>query len=94
MSDRMMFDDLRSILVEAAGSTEEAELSHEIIDTDLYDLGYDSLALMEMAARIKERFAVEISDDEVTHLRTFRLVLNYVNAAIDTTAREGSGQTG
>lgn len=90
MTDRVMFDDLRSILVEAAGSTEEAELSQETIDTDLYDLGYDSLALLEMAARIKQRFAVEIPDDEVTDLRTFRLILERVNASIGTTARQGS----
>lgn len=79
MSDRMAFDELRSILVAAAGTAEEAELSREVIDTDLYELGYDSLALMEVAARIKDRFAVEIPDDEVTELRTFRLILERVN---------------
>jgi minimal PKS acyl carrier protein len=86
MSDRIAFDDLRVILVEAAGSLEGAELSQEIIDADLYDLGYDSLALLEMAARIKQRYAVEIPDDEVTDLRTFRLILDRVNASIETPA--------
>jgi minimal PKS acyl carrier protein len=74
----MLFDDLRSILVEAAGEV-DAELSQDVIDADLYELGYDSLALLEMAARIRERFAVEIPDDEVTDLRTFRLILDRVN---------------
>jgi acyl carrier protein len=77
----MVFDDLRSILVEAAGSV-EADLGHDVIDTDLYELGYDSLALMEMAARIKERFTVDIPDDEVTDLRTFRLILDRVNGSL------------
>ena len=85
-----MFDDLRSLLVEAAGSAEETELSREIIDTDLYDLGYDSLALLEMAALIKQRFAVDIPDDEVTNLRTFRLILDRVNTAGDETVQESS----
>jgi acyl carrier protein len=82
-----VFDDLRSILVEAAGSLEGAELSPEIIDADLYDLGYDSLALLEVSARIKQRYAVEIPDDEVTDLRTFRLILDRVNASIETPVR-------
>lgn len=86
----MMFDDLRTILVEAAGSA-EGELSQEAIDTDLYDLGYDSLALLEMAARIKQRFAVEIPDEEVTDLRTFRSILDRVNTSLETTA---PGRTG
>ena len=79
MRDPIAFDDLRSILVEAAGMADESALGQEVIDTDLYELGYDSLALLEMAARIKERFAVAIPDDEVTDLRTFRLILDRVN---------------
>jgi act minimal PKS acyl carrier protein len=87
MSARMNYDDLRSILVEAAGSAEGVDLmSQEIIDTDLYGLGYDSLALMELATRIQQRFGVSISDDEVTELRTFRTILDRVNSSIDATA--------
>lgn len=81
MTDRMLFDDLRTVLIEAAGEAETVELVPEIMDADLYDLGYDSLALMEVAARIQQRYAVEISDDEVTALRTFRLLLDRVNGS-------------
>jgi minimal PKS acyl carrier protein len=83
----MKYDDLRSILIEAAGSVEEVAMgpSQEIIDKDLYDLGYDSLALMEMAALIKQRFAVDIPDDEVVDLRTFRQILGRVNSANEAT---------
>ncbi|GAB2769442.1 acyl carrier protein [Streptomyces daliensis] len=87
MSARMNYDDLRLILVEAAGSVEGVDLmSQEFIDTDLYQLGYDSLALMELATRIQQRFGVTISDDEVTELRTFRTILDRVNSSADATA--------
>ncbi|MBR7672982.1 acyl carrier protein [Streptomyces daliensis] len=83
----MNYDDLRLILVEAAGSVEGVDLmSQEFIDTDLYQLGYDSLALMELATRIQQRFGVTISDDEVTELRTFRTILDRVNSSADATA--------
>ncbi|WP_207934283.1 acyl carrier protein [Actinomadura sp. KC06] len=86
MSDRMKYGDLRSILVEAAGSVQQLDDGQEIIDADLYDLGYDSLALMEMAARIKERFDVDIPDEEVTDLRTLRHILDRVNSSTGATA--------
>ncbi|MBT2208914.1 MULTISPECIES: acyl carrier protein [Actinomadura] len=85
MADQMNYDDLRSILIEAAGAVEGMDREQEIIDTDLYDLGYDSLALMEVAARIQQRFAVDIPDEEVTDLRTFRLILGRVNSSIEAT---------
>lgn len=85
MSDRMTYDDLRSMLIEAAGAVEGVEQDQEIIDSDLYELGYDSLALMEIAARIQQRFDVDIPDEEVTDLRTFRLILDRVNSSIEAT---------
>ncbi|MFI0372116.1 acyl carrier protein [Actinomadura sp. 1N219] len=80
MGDRMKYGDLQSILVQAAGSVQQLDDGQEIIDADLYDLGYDSLALMEMAARIKEQFDVDIPDEEVTDLRTLRHILDRVNS--------------
>ncbi|WP_242904546.1 acyl carrier protein [Actinomadura terrae] len=85
MADQMNYDDLRSILIDAAGAVEGVELDQEMIDADLYDLGYDSLALMEVAARIQQRFSVDIPDEEVTDLRTFRLILGRVNSSIEAT---------
>lgn len=80
MTDRIVLDELRSILVEAAGGAEATAPDQELLDVDLYELGYDSLALIEVGARIKDRFGVAIPDDELTDLRTFRLLLDRVNA--------------
>ncbi|GAV38925.1 acyl carrier protein [Streptomyces acidiscabies] len=83
MSTPMSYDDLRLILVEAAGSAEGVDLmSQDIIDSDLYDVGYDSLALIEVGARIQQRYGVDIPDEEVTELRTFRTILDRVNSSI------------
>ena len=79
MTDHVTVDDLRTMLVEAAGVADEGALEQAGPDTDLYDLGYDSLALMELAARIKDRFGVEIHDEEALALRTFRALLDRVN---------------
>jgi acyl carrier protein len=87
MDQPMTFEDLRAILVGAAGDLENVDLDAGTIDSDLYDLGYDSLALLAVAARIQQDLGVVIPDDEVTQLRTFRLILDRVN---DSTVRAGS----
>ncbi|MEX3100660.1 MULTISPECIES: acyl carrier protein [unclassified Streptomyces] len=85
MNTPMSYDDLRAILVEAAGSAEGVDLTgQDILDSDLYDVGYDSLALIEVGARIQQRYGIDIPDEEVTELRTFRTILDRVNSSIAT----------
>ncbi|WP_051342882.1 SRPBCC family protein [Pseudonocardia spinosispora] len=78
----MTFDDLRAMLVDCAGLVEGVELDERHLDTELATLGYDSLALLEMASRIKQDLGVHIADEEVTDLRTPRLLLDRVNTAL------------
>ena len=81
MSDvsEMTLEELRAILVECAGEDEEIDVSGDIAQTDFADLGYDSLALLEMASRIERTRGVRIADDLVPELRTPRAVLDLVN---------------
>ncbi|WP_243788664.1 acyl carrier protein [Saccharopolyspora gloriosae] len=70
-------DDLRRILRDCAGDA-EADLAADIGDTPFEELGYDSLALIETAARIKQEWGVTIPDELVAELRTPREVLDVV----------------
>lgn len=74
-------DDLRRILTEAAGEDESVDLHGDILDTPFADLGYDSLALMETAARIKREFGVEIPDEDIAVVETPRVLLDMVAKA-------------
>jgi minimal PKS acyl carrier protein len=76
--------ELREILTECAGEDESADLGSEIMDTPFAELGYDSLALIETAARIKQRFGVEIEDDDVAELETPREIISAVNESLET----------
>ena len=75
----MTIDDLRRILTECAGEDESVNLADDILDTPFAELGYDSLALMETAARIKQEFGVEISDEEIATIQTPRALLEAVH---------------
>jgi minimal PKS acyl carrier protein len=74
----MTIDDLRKILIACAGES-DGVLDGDIRDVDFDDLGYDSLALMETAARIKSDFGITIPDEQIPQLRTPGELLDLVN---------------
>jgi minimal PKS acyl carrier protein len=78
----MTMNELCAILIECAGADEAAALQGDIADVEFEELGYDSLALMETAARIKQRFGVSIPDEQIAQLTTPAAVLDVVNAAL------------
>ncbi|MFI0421587.1 actinorhodin polyketide synthase [Spongiactinospora gelatinilytica] len=77
----MTLDDLRRIMVACAGEDEHVDLAGDIIDRTFAELGYDSLAVMETAARIEGEFGVKIPDEQVPELATPRALLDCVSRA-------------
>jgi minimal PKS acyl carrier protein len=82
LSKMMSIDDLRGILVACAGGDEVDAVHGDISDVSFEDLGYDSLALMETAAKLGLEHGVVISDDEITEMRTPRELLDKINDQI------------
>lgn len=82
----MTLDDLRRILRECAGFDEGLRDDEAALDAAFEDLGYDSLALMESAARIQKEFGVVIPDDEITEVETPRALLGLVNGSLTAAA--------
>ncbi|MGW2301900.1 acyl carrier protein [Streptomyces sp. NPDC001809] len=78
----LQLDDLKRILVACAGEGEEIDLSGDILDTTFEDLGYDSLALMESAARISQEYGVDVPDDALADVETPRALLDLVNGTV------------
>lgn len=77
---QLTLPDLRRILEEGSGVPEGTDWSVPAVeDTPFDDLGYDSLALLELTAQIHQRYGVRIPDDAVTEIKTPRLALAYLN---------------
>lgn len=64
-----------------SGITEAADLDDRL-DTDLGDLGCDSLALLDTVAQLQRQADVPIPDDVITEVHTVRELLDYVNDRI------------
>ncbi|MFI6442588.1 acyl carrier protein [Streptomyces sp. NPDC050759] len=72
-------DELRSLLRGVAGETEAADLDGDILDLRFQDLGYDSIAVLELTARIEQEHGIHLSDEEVGDAATPRRFLDLVN---------------
>jgi len=75
------FEDLKRVLREGSGVADDVDLDGEVLDIDFQSLGYDSLALLETAARISREYKITLDDDLITSARTPRELLTVINAA-------------
>ncbi|WP_218022224.1 acyl carrier protein [Nocardia amamiensis] len=78
----MTITELRRILVECAGGEDLAELGGDIAAVEFEELGYDSLALIETAARIQRDFGVTIPEEQLVEVKTPQELVDIVNAQL------------
>ncbi|TDT28684.1 act minimal PKS acyl carrier protein [Streptomyces sp. BK208] len=75
-------DDLRRVLLEAAGADESVDLDGDILDTDFEELSYESLAILETCGRIEREYGISLDDSVVTEAKTPRALLSLVNTQL------------
>ncbi|AWT42946.1 MULTISPECIES: acyl carrier protein [Streptomyces] len=75
-------DDLRRILIEAAGDDESYNLDGDILDTEFEELGYESLALLETGGRIEREYGISLDEEVLSIANTPRLLIDTVNAGL------------
>ncbi|MDJ1133958.1 acyl carrier protein [Streptomyces iconiensis] len=75
--------ELADKLYQCAGESEGVDLmAEDALDAPFIDLGYDSLALLQVTGVIKREYGVELSDDAVVEAETPRLLLKMINASL------------
>ncbi|MGP3977373.1 acyl carrier protein [Streptomyces sp. 8N114] len=73
--------ELAAKLLECAGEADDVDIADEAaLDVPFLELGYDSLALLQVTGVIKREYGVELSDDAVVEAETPRLLLKMINA--------------
>jgi act minimal PKS acyl carrier protein len=75
-------DDLRRILIDAAGEDESYNLDGDILDTDFEELGYESLALLETGGRIEREYGISLDEEVLSIANTPRLLIDTVNSGL------------
>lgn len=72
--------DLRTIMRSSAGSEEGVDLDGEISAVPFAELGYDSLAVLEMMSEVQRQYGVTIPEELVFELATPQAAVDYVNS--------------
>jgi act minimal PKS acyl carrier protein len=75
-------DHLKVIMQECSGVTEGKTLDGDILDQPLRELGYDSLALLEIASRIQRDYSLDVPDEAIDAMKNPRAILAYVNSCL------------
>lgn len=73
-------DDLRSIMRGSAGEDESVNLDGAIADSSFTDLGYDSLAVLEIMSQLAQRYGIRIPEEDAAELVTPAQAVTYVNS--------------
>jgi minimal PKS acyl carrier protein len=71
--------DLRDIMRASAGVDEDVDLDGEIADIPFADLGYDSLAVLELASQVQRKYGVPIPDEAVHEMPTPGAAVEFIN---------------
>ncbi|WP_433547543.1 acyl carrier protein [Streptomyces sp. CA-294286] len=72
--------DLTRMLRESAGEEEGIDLDGDVLDTPFIDLGYDSLALLQVIGQIQREYGIAIPDDAIVDAETPGALLALINA--------------
>ncbi len=79
-------NDLTAIVHECSGVTDGQTLDDASLDQPLRELGYDSLAVLEIASRIQREFSLSIPDEAIDQMTTARAIIDYVNDSLSVAA--------
>ncbi|CAL9327120.1 acyl carrier protein [Streptomyces sp. SudanB182_2057] len=78
----LTLEQLWTIMTECAGEPEGAEPGTDVRDIEFGLLGYDSLALLETAARLERDYGIRFEDEVVLQATTPQSLLDMVNRAL------------
>ncbi|MBP2327289.1 act minimal PKS acyl carrier protein [Kibdelosporangium banguiense] len=74
--------DLREIMRASAGVDEGVDLDGDIAGVEFADLGYDSLAVLELAGQVGRRYGLRIPDDAVAEMPTPGHAVEFINTRL------------
>lgn len=78
----LSLDELKGIMQSCAGADETVDLTPEGAETSFEELGFDSLAVIEVTTRLAQRFDIHIPDSETSTLDSPARLVDYVNGRL------------
>ncbi|MFC9427868.1 acyl carrier protein [Streptomyces sp. NPDC056987] len=76
------FDDLKTIMSRCIGELDGQEITEGDLGTSFSDLGYDSLAVLEIASQLQRAYGLKIPDEAIESMQSPQAVIDYVNTSL------------
>lgn len=80
----LMAVDLERIICQVAGENGELDLAGRNLDSEFAELGYDSVALLEVGSQIEHELGIRLDEEKLGSATTPRALLTVVNDATAT----------
>ncbi|SFP84531.1 acyl carrier protein [Amycolatopsis rubida] len=77
--EKFTLENLRETMRSSAGIDEGVDLDGDIADVEFTELGYDSLAVLELASQVQRRYGVRIPEEAVAEMPTPRKAVYFIN---------------
>ncbi|MFB8751089.1 acyl carrier protein [Streptomyces parvulus] len=84
--DRLELNELTALLRTCAGEGEGIDLNGDVLDTPFVDLGYDSLALLQVTGIVERDHDITLDEEALDEAETPRQYLDLVNQALSARA--------
>jgi minimal PKS acyl carrier protein len=85
--NRFTLDELRELMRASAGVGEGVDLDGDIAAVPFADLGYDSLAVLELASQVQRRYGVSLPDEVVREIPTPAKAVEFINKKVEAAHR-------
>jgi minimal PKS acyl carrier protein len=79
---QLTLDQLKQIMLRCSGVDEGVDLDGDITEQQFREIGYDSLAVLEMASQLQREYKLDIPDEAIEELKSPGDVLRYVNGKL------------
>ncbi|MEU6731374.1 phosphopantetheine-binding protein [Nonomuraea wenchangensis] len=76
---RITLAELTEIMRTSVGVEEDVDLDGDIGEITFADLGYDSLAVLELVSQVERRYGVSIPDEAVPEMPTPARAVAFIN---------------
>jgi act minimal PKS acyl carrier protein len=72
-------DELRTMMRECTGVDDDVDLNADIADISFADLGYDSLAVLELIGEVSRRYDIPVPDEAVSEMPSPGAAVAFIN---------------
>ncbi|QFU89919.1 acyl carrier protein [Amycolatopsis sp. YIM 10] len=74
--------ELQKIIDSCVGTDDNIRITEGNVDDKFADLGYDSLAVYEIATRVQDDLGIPVSDEQIDAMKTPRQLIEFVGESL------------